>query len=175
MMRRPGLLIVLLAVAPPGAVMAYPWDQDMVDQPSQKAQESIAPPGPGSVPISGGETVPLPMNDDEAAAMKEAAALIENPVAPSEESIERGKAFYEINCLVCHGAGGKGDGPVGEKFVTKAPVDLNDAYTQDQADGQLFFTLTRGRALMPFYRDALSPDERWDVINYVKSEFGQDE
>jgi hypothetical protein len=62
---------------------------------------------------------------------------------------------------------------VGEKFVEKAPVDLNDPYTQDQADGSLFFTLTRGRAKMPFYRDALSPLERWDVINYVKSEFGE--
>ena len=175
-MRDLGFLILLvLAIMLDTPALAYPWDQDMVDQPSQKAQESIAPPGPGAVPISGGETVPLPMNDDEADAMKEAAAAIENPVAPSEESIERGKAFYEINCLVCHGAGGKGDGPVGAKFVTKAPVDLNDAYTQDQADGQLFFTLTRGRALMPFYRDSLSPDERWDVINYVKSEFGQDE
>lgn len=174
-MRRAGLLILLLAVTPVGDVAAYPWDKDMVDQPSQKAQESIAPPGPGSVPISGGETVPLPMNDDEAAAMKEVAAAIQNPVAATEESIERGKDFYEIHCQVCHGVEGKGDGLVGQKFVTKAPVDLNDAYTQDQADGQLFFTLTRGRALMPFYRDALSADERWDVINYVKSEFGQDD
>ena len=58
-------------------------------------------------------------------------------------------------------------------FAEKAPVDLNDAYTQDQTDGQLYFTLTRGRALMPFYRDALIPSERWDVINYVRSDFGQ--
>ena len=52
-------------------------------------------------------------------------------------------------------------------------MDLNDAYTQDQADGQLFFTLTRGRGLMPLYRDALSPEERWHVINYVKTQFGE--
>ena len=64
------------------------------------------------------------------------------------------------------------DGPVGQKFVTKSPVDLHEDYTQDQADGQLFFTLTRGRALMPYYRDALSVEERWHVINYVKNEFG---
>ena len=107
--------------------------------------------------------------------MKAAAAVIENPVAASAESIARGKIFYEINCLVCHGAEGLGDGLVGHKFVEKAPVDLNDAYTQDQAVGQLFFTLTRGRAKMPFYRDALSPDERWDVINYVKFEFGKND
>lgn len=162
---------MLLLILPAGLVGAYPWDKDMVDQPSEKAQESVAPPGPGSVPVSGGESVPLPLNDIQSLDMKEAAVSIANPVAPTAESIARGKYFYEINCLVCHGAEGRGDGPVGLKFVEKAPVDLNDPYTQDQADGQLFFTLTRGRALMPFYRDALSPSERWDVVNYVRSEF----
>ena len=169
------LLLILLISAPMSNGWAYPWDQDMVDQPSEKAQESAAPPGPGSVPIHGGEIVPLPLNDEQSDEMKDAAAAIENPVASTPDSIGRGKEFYEINCLVCHGAGGEGDGPVGVKFIEKAPVDLNDAYTQDQAVGQLFFTLTRGRAKMPFYRDALSPSERWDVINYVKSEFGENE
>ncbi len=173
-MRRLTLLTVSLFVMAPASLgWAYSWDKDMVDQPSEKAQESIAPPGPGSVPTNGGETVPLPLTDQESADMKEAAAAIENPVAATAESIARGRVFYEINCLVCHGAQGLGDGPVGQKFVEKAPVDLNDAYTQDQAVGQLFFTLTRGRAKMPFYRDALSPAERWDVINYVKNEFGE--
>ncbi len=83
-----------------------------------------------------------------------------------------GAELYEITCQVCHGREGNGEGPVGLKFLTKAPVDLREDYTQDQTDGQLFFTLTRGRALMPFYRDALSVEERWHVINYVKSEFG---
>ena len=104
--------------------------------------------------------------------MKDASADLINPVAATADSIRRGQEFYDVNCLVCHGAGGKGDGAVGLKFVEKAPVDLNDAYTQDQTDGELFFTLTRGRVKMPFYRDALSPSERWDVINYLRSEFG---
>jgi mono/diheme cytochrome c family protein len=115
--------------------------------------------------------LPLPLTDDESLDMKEAAVAMVNPVPASQESIERGEYFYEITCLVCHGTTGIGDGPVGLKFIEKAPVDLNEPYTQDQADGQLFFTLTRGRAKMPFYRDALSPTERWDVINYVRSEF----
>jgi mono/diheme cytochrome c family protein len=176
-MTRARLLIFVIGIAAPISLgWAYPWDQDMVDQPAEKAQESIAPEGPGSVPISGGETTPMPLTEEQSLDMKEAAVSIINPTSATggamSESIARGKDFYAINCLVCHGAEGLGDGPVGLKFVEKAPVDLNDAYTQDQADGQLFFTLTRGRVKMPFYRDALSPAERWDVVNYVKNEFG---
>ena len=167
--------LVLLLLAPASLAFSFPWDKDMVDQPSEKAQESVAPPDPGSVPVDGDEIVPVPANDIEADDMKDAAATIENPVPPTKDSIARGKYFYEINCLVCHGATGVGDGLVGEKFVEKAPVDLNDAYTQDQTPGQLYFTLTRGRAKMPFYRDALSPSERWDVVNYLKSEFGNED
>ncbi len=170
------LLIVLLLMAYPTSLSwSYGWNKDMVDQPSEKPQESIAPPGPGgSVPIGGGEIVALPLNDLESDEMKDAAASIDNPVPMTAESLQRGKLFYETNCFVCHGSDGRGEGPVGQKFLDKAPVDLNDAYTQDQADGQLFFTLTRGRAKMPFYRDALSPSERWDVINYVKYTFGDE-
>lgn len=171
---RASLAIALLGAT--SAALAFPWNRDMVDQPSEKAQESIAPAGPGSVPVAGGETMPTPANDEEAFEMKDAIATVtlENPVPASAESIARGKGFYAVNCLVCHGAEGLGDGLVGQKFIEKAPVDLNDVYTQDQTDGQIFFTLTRGRALMPFYRDALSPDERWDVINYLRSEFGDE-
>ena len=87
-MKHGGLvLIFLLATVAATPVGAYPWDQDMVDQPSEKAQESIAPPGPGSVPINGGETLPIPMNDEEAADMKDAAASLENPVPANQESI----------------------------------------------------------------------------------------
>ncbi|MCH7742273.1 MAG: cytochrome c [Proteobacteria bacterium] len=163
-------ILLLLGQSTPG--WGYPWDQDMVDQPSAKPQESPAPLGPGSVPIVGGETLPSPTTEQGMTEAKEAAAAIPNPVAVTDESLARGAYLYEMNCLVCHGKEGRGDGPVGRKFVSKSPVDLNEDYTQDQADGQLFFTLTRGRAIMPFYRDALSQKERWDVINYVKQQFG---
>ena len=166
-------LIAILLIGYAANGWGYPWDQDMVDQPSEKPQESLAPAEPvSSVPTRGGETVPAPTTERGMFDAKDAAVSVSNPVPATPESIERGKYFYEINCLVCHGQTGMGDGPVGQKFVDPTPVDLNDAYTQDQADGQIFFTLTRGRVAMPFYRDALSPKERWDVINYLRNEFG---
>ncbi len=167
------VLLTIMLCGYATVVWGYPWDQDMVDQPSAKAQESVAPAEPDAIPIGGTETLPTPMSEAEIFDAKDAAAGIPNPVAASAESIARGQYFYRINCLVCHGDKGHGDGPVGRKFEDPTPVDLHDEYTQDQTDGQLFFTITRGRVAMPFYRDALSREERWDVINYLRDEFGK--
>jgi len=150
----------------------FEWNKDMVDQPSVKPQESPAPPPPNSMPIAGRETLPTPETEREQFKAKDEAASLRNPVPATAGSVARGAYLYQINCVVCHGQQGHGDGPVGKKF-DPSPVDLNKDYTQQQADGQLFFTLTRGRVAMPFYRDALSREERWDVINYVRSEFGK--
>ncbi len=175
MKRTTCLIVTLLFLVQTSLAWGFPWNKDFVDQLAQKAQESVAPLGPNSVPIVGGETLPtLPddISEEEMDALKDAAAVIPNPIPATTASIARGAELYEMTCVVCHGTEGNGEGPVGLKFLTKAPVDLNEDYTQDQADGQLFFTITRGRALMPFYRDALNVEERWHVINYVKSEFG---
>lgn len=170
-MNCPRAVIVVVAVLVAAPALAFPWNKDMVDQPSAKPQESAAPPPPGSVPVSGREIVPNPVTREELFKAKDAAATLRNPVPASAESVARGAAFYRTNCLVCHGERGRGDGPVGRKFDPK-PVDLNKQHTQSQTDGQLFFTITRGRVEMPSYRDALSRQERWDVINYLRSEFG---
>ena len=167
------ILLAGLLLAQAVAAWAFPWDQDMVDQPSAKPQESPAPPPPGSIPIVGGETMPAPTTERGLFDAKDAAVDVPNPVAATAESIARGEYFYGVNCFVCHGETGRGDGPVGQKFIDPSPVDLSEPYTQDQADGQLFYTITRGRVAMPYYRDALSHQDRWDVINFVKSEFGE--
>lgn len=169
------IMVILLLSGHTSLTWGFPWNKDFVDQLAFKAQEFLAPAEPNGVPVTGGETLPsLPadITEQEMDALKDAAAAIVNPIPATAESLARGAELYAMICLVCHGVEGLGDGPVGLKFDTKSPVDLNEDYTQDQADGSLFFTLTRGRALMPFYRDALDVEERWHVINYVKAEFG---
>jgi mono/diheme cytochrome c family protein len=168
-------IFILLILGQTTIAWGFPWNKDFVDQLSIKAQESLAPPGPNSVPVEGGESLPslsALITEQEMDALKDAAAVIQNPVPANAESVVLGEYLYQVNCWICHGAQGDGEGPVGLKFATKAPVDLNEDYTQDQTDGQIFFTITRGRALMPFYRDALSVEERWHVINYLRQAFG---
>jgi mono/diheme cytochrome c family protein len=40
---------------------------------------------------------------------------------------------------------------------------------QARSDQHIFLVLTRGWGLMPSMAENLSPVERWDVVNYVRS------
>jgi mono/diheme cytochrome c family protein len=158
--------IALFALLPP-ASGALPWNKDMVDQPSIKAQEKRVNEPKDAVPTTGGESTPAPQSLADLVMARVQAASIPNPQPATPESIARGKALYETHCLPCHGAEGHGDGPVGQKY-TPQPMNLTLDYVQQQPDGQIYYTITHGSVVMPFYHDAIVPADRWHVVNYVK-------
>ena len=163
-------LLVMALSFWPIAAPALPWSKDMVDQPSVKAQEATVAKPEHNVPVDGGEPMPVPRDVAEVVhARLEAARNLLNPQPSGEASVTRGKEVYDTHCLVCHGASGKGDGPVGRKFVPP-PMDLTTDYVQLQADGQIFYTITHGGVAMPFYRDAIDAEDRWHLINYIKTQ-----
>lgn len=152
------ILAAFVSIALPAAAYAMPWSWDMFDQPSHKAQEEPYP----AIPEGSVTTTADPFIKD-----REAAAKLKNPVAPSPESIERGKAKYETYCLTCHGATGIGDGPVGQKYIP--PTDLSSDYVQAKPDGDIYYTIKYGGlAVMPLYGDSVAPEDRWYIINYIK-------
>ena len=160
-------LTLAALAALPGALCALPWDKDMVDQPSVKAQEKRVDEPPDIVPASGTESTPKPHSLSELVMARVQAASLTNPSQATPESLARGKALYETHCLPCHGTEGHGDGPVGQKYVPQ-PMNLATDYVQQQSDGQLWYTITWGGVVMPFYHDAIVAADRWNVVNYVK-------
>lgn len=96
----------------------------------------------------------------------EASEKLHNPVQPTAESVENGKHLFQIYCALCHGPDGKGGGPVATKFVP--PPDLTLEIFRQRTDGFLYSTIRNGGALMPGQADALSPPERWDIVNYIR-------
>jgi mono/diheme cytochrome c family protein len=88
-----------------------------------------------------------------------------NPTAPNPASILNGRKYYQINCAVCHGDTGNGDGPV-TKFNLPVP-SLLTATARSRTDGYLYGIIRNGRGLMPTYNRIESMD-RWDVVNYVR-------
>lgn len=90
-----------------------------------------------------------------------------NPIPADEKSISRGKELYAQNCLSCHGATGKGDGPAA-KDLPKKVRDLADAKTVSETDGELFWKITEGKAPMTSYEKLLSEEDRWHTVNYLR-------
>jgi mono/diheme cytochrome c family protein len=90
------------------------------------------------------------------------------PVPSSPNSLQRGKTLFGINCIMCHGAGGTGNGAVGAFFNPK-PFNLTSSAVQSLQDNELFLVITQGFGVMPPFAENLSPEERWDVINYVRT------
>lgn len=91
-----------------------------------------------------------------------------NPVPADEKSIAAGKVVYVRDCLSCHGATGKGDGPAA-KDLPKKSGDLSDPKMWEQTDGALFWKISEGRAPMTGYEKLLTEEDRWHVVNYLRT------
>lgn len=96
------------------------------------------------------------------------AKRLRNPVPHTTQNIENGKALYEANCAVCHGADGKGT-EYNKKAKIKVP-DLTSHYVMNLTDGEIFYVETNGikTSGMPAFKLKTSDRERWQMVHYVK-------
>jgi mono/diheme cytochrome c family protein len=97
------------------------------------------------------------------------ARKLKNPLAATADVLAAGRQNYGEHCRSCHGE--KGDGR-GEKAaeLSVAPGDFTDARTMSRrADGELFWQITRGRLPMPAFEDKLSDQERWQLVDYIRT------
>ena len=91
-----------------------------------------------------------------------------NPVPADEVSLQRGAILYGIHCQMCHGAQGHGDGPLATYF-DRTPQNLTSPHVTAEFDGLVYLTLAQGFGQMPALAENLTPRERWDVVNYVRT------
>ena len=91
-----------------------------------------------------------------------------NPVSATESSLAAGKKIYFKRCVNCHGKIGNGDG-LDAFDLGIHPAKFSDPRMREESDGALFWKITRGKKPMPSYESRLSPTERWNVINYLRT------
>ena len=114
--------------------------------------------------LSEQRSIPLPHPPDEI--FSEKASLI--------EAASRGKATYQQACLLCHGVGGRGDGPSAESLRDDydrpiRPADLTRIYLKSGPTAQdVYKAISTGLSGSPmpsysFYSEA----QRWDLVAFI--------
>jgi mono/diheme cytochrome c family protein len=159
----PARLVVLAAAFLAMALLGgcEKLDRNMYDNPAFRPQEEPVrlPPG-ASVPTKGLEHTPKPGTPE--------AVALANPEKVTDFSLLTGKELFGIYCAPCHGASGKGDGPVAKKFVP-TPVDISRTGFGSAPEGMLFAIVTHGMGGMPPFRSDLTAKERWLVVAWLKT------
>jgi mono/diheme cytochrome c family protein len=151
-------------------IIKIDWVSFMELQPSYGNMEQPLPVPARSIPIEGPAYIP-----------GEGAPV--NPIAADDASIARGAKLYAINCKMCHGDTGNGNGTVAGFLINKKPADLTSALVQNKDDGTLFLVISYGlynpndsqfpdikfSSAMPPLNENLTVADRWDLVNYVRT------
>ena len=93
-----------------------------------------------------------------------------SPVEISPESLARGRALFARHCTLCHGEGGRGDGPAAEGMAIRPANFLNLGHSDTYSPGEKFWIITHGglETGMPAFGDTLTERERWELVNHIR-------
>jgi mono/diheme cytochrome c family protein len=92
-----------------------------------------------------------------------------NPFPPTPQTVGMGMSTYADHCENCHGEDGNGKGKRAEK-LSVAPTDFTDAHAMTRmTDGELFWKISQGHRPMPAFKDKLTEEERWQLVDYIRT------
>ncbi len=149
--------------------MRLPWASGMMVFGIVVLAATVAWPAPERDPLK----PRVPANQMEAV-KRLAPPLFKSAGAAPAAIVQEGKTLYarKGTCANCHGAGGKGDGPVG-LMLDPGPRDLtNCAFQAQRTDGELFWSVKHGipgTAMVPFAPGVVSEEETWKILAYIRS------
>ncbi|WP_098504248.1 copper resistance protein CopC [Tepidiforma thermophila] len=96
------------------------------------------------------------------------AGLPTNPIFPDADSIAKGRALYEANCIACHGRTGV---PPPGLDLNPYPLDLT-VHVPQHPDGQLYRFIADGipgTAMPAWQEQGLTDEEIWHLVNYLRT------
>lgn len=137
--------------------------------PGRKLNEMVPP--ENTVPRNRVNMLPMRIEADTAgstANLELASSTLKSPYAADDEGIvEEGRVLYSTYCYPCHGAGGKGDGPVGK--VYKGVANLAGGQVAEASEGHVFHVITYGKGRMFPHGSQIAPEDRWKIVRYVQT------
>lgn len=90
------------------------------------------------------------------------------PVSVTAKLLDRGQERFNINCAICHGRTGAGNGIVKQIGSWATVANLQDARIQSMPDGQIFSTITNGKNTMGAYGPQIAVEDRWAIVAYLR-------
>jgi mono/diheme cytochrome c family protein len=151
------------------------WFTAFVEQPKLDPWEAVSYPGKVLLPSRGNPQSSVPITGTFVSALQvsyaplpgtiDSMSAIQNPTLPSEASLVNGRKLYQINCAVCHGVSGHGDGTATKYGIF--PINLTTDVAKAYTDGYIYGMIRNGRGSMPTY-NRIEEMDRWDLINYLR-------
>jgi len=110
------------------------------------------------------------LNADEAyfTGRKNGQLVAEFPIAVTRELLARGQERFNINCSMCHGRDGYGDGMVVLRGFTRPPSYHTDAMRAVPI-GHFFDVITHGKGAMYPQAARVSVADRWAIAAYIRT------
>ncbi len=90
------------------------------------------------------------------------------PLEVTPELLVRGQQRFQINCQVCHGGAGGGNG-VTSKYGLANIANYHDPKYLKMADGEIYYTITNGHNSMNGYGANIAVRDRWAIVCYIRA------
>jgi mono/diheme cytochrome c family protein len=93
------------------------------------------------------------------------AGLVLGLILPAVAQAQDAAKTFQTNCVLCHGANGRGDTTVGKALKAK---DLRSPEVQKQTNAALIEVISKGKGKMPAFADKIEADDLKKLVAYVR-------
>ena len=95
--------------------------------------------------------------------------------SPYEADVETGEVMFQTYCAPCHNSDALGAGPVsdmsaGSRYpIPGVPLAGAAGVAKMRTDGYIYLTIRNGSAIMPAHGWAMTDQEMWSVVDYIRT------